>query len=361
MTETSPMSTAAPGIAAAPGTAGTPAQVGPPSSMSADVADASGITSRAMRRALLACWSLGTLLSIPSWSPDNLAGQVVCAVWLGVACLVVTARGARMPLLHAGLVALGPTVAGLALLAPLSSPPTTQMWAWQFAGNLLGLVAARGSRRVATVGFLSQTALLAVWVLAHRPATLTPAAVELLVACVPYAVGMVWFRILTTSLQAARSSDEATVRARMEAEAARAATLRGQELMDRVTAASAPLLGRLAAGDPSATGHECVVTEAAVRDLIRAPRLTAPPLATATARARDEGVAVTLLDDGEENTAIPPRVLTEAAGLVERSVRASATRILIRALPPGREDSMTFLADGMPGDAAVRQRWSFPG
>lgn len=333
----------------------------PPGPRTTDVTSASGITSRAMRRALMVCWVIGTSLSVPAWAGGSVAGYLLCSAWLGVSSYLVTSREPCLGPVRAGIIAAAPTVAACTLLLPLDSPPDSQMWAWQFSGNLLGLLAARGARAAGAAGLAAQVALLTFWLAGLPSTSLFSATVELLVACLPFAVGLVWYQILRSSLRSARISDEAAELARLEADAARTATQRGLELMDLVSTRSAPLLERLAGGDPTVTGRQCLVTEASVRDLIRAPRLTVPPLADAAAHARDEGVAVTLLDDGEESLPVPPGVLAEVAALVERSARMGATRVLVRALPSGRADSMTFLADGMPEDAALRWRWSFPG
>lgn len=327
-----------------------------------DAVHASGMTSRAMRGALMVGWVVGACASLPlSWhvSPP---GAVATAVWLGVASHAVTHPDTRLGPARTLVVATAPTVVAVSLLLLLDRTPTSQVWAWQFAGNLVGLLAARGRVAPALAGTVAQGVLLVAWLAALPAASRPGTGVSLLVmGLVPFLVGVAWCHFVRQSVLAARAADRQTERARLGADAAVVASERGVQLMSTVAALARPVLDRLTARE---TGGDvelgCRIAESAVRDLIRAPRLAVAPLDAACEAARRRGVLVALMDDGDEAAALPPGSLDELGELVRGAVARGDTRVQVRALPPGRDVALTFLSDGAPGGGQVRRQWPAP-
>jgi len=324
----------------------------------ADVATASGLTSRLMRIALMTAWGLGMALVVPARSSPSPVGVVASGLLVGLSCYLVTHPHPALGVPRTTIIVATAPVTALVWLQPFPSLPSTQLWGWQFAGNLMGLLAARGAMLPALGGALGQVAVLAVWVIRAGAVPTVLEVAALAQGVLPVLVGVVWNMLLTRSLRAAEHSDAVAEEAVRQTRAAEAAAERGLALLAEAGARARPVLERLAAGEGGPdVARDARVAEADIRDLIRATRLVVPPLDGACRTARESGVAVLLLDDGDEG-ALPARVLEEVAALV-RSASVAATRsITIRALPSGRRDLLTFLADGVDGAEPVRRRWA---
>lgn len=113
-----------------------------------------------------------------------------------------------------------------------------------------------------------------------------------------------------------------------------------------LAAAVVPLLEQIAAGEsPSEEQRrEYAVTEAALRDGVRGRSLMLPSVVEAARRARDRGVAVTILDD---RGSLPPdggAVARTVAATVEALDRAQGGSVTIRLVPAGRSVGLTVVA-----------------
>ncbi len=319
---------------------------------------ATGITSRSMRVSLLCIWALGTVLA--SLSPVGISpeARVAMTLWLGVALVFVSYPQPFLPWWRALINAATASVAAVLTLLPLTSVPTTQQWLWQMAGNVLGLLAARGAVAWTSAGAAGQGALVTYW-LVTLDTPVTVAGVSLIaVAFGPFIVGAIWWLLIRRNVSAQLRSDQLAERSRMDADNSRMAIARGRTVMNLATHAAQPVLDRLAAGETGpGIQHDSALAEATVRDLIRAPRLAAPPLDAACREARERGVDVVLMDDGDDQQPLPDHLREEACDLVGQALPRGDSHIQIRVLPPGRAVLATFLSEGAAESPPLRHRW----
>jgi hypothetical protein len=98
-----------------------------------------------------------------------------------------------------------------------------------------------------------------------------------------------------------------------------------------------PALEQIAATDEysDAQREQWLALESAIRDSLRAPSLMSPSIVAAAARARQRGVAVTLLDDGG---AVPLQAdeLDRIGEAIVRALDLAHGDVTARILPPGR-------------------------
>ena len=107
-----------------------------------------------------------------------------------------------------------------------------------------------------------------------------------------------------------------------------------------------PLLEKIASPGPltPAAVAACVLLEAHLRDLHRAPGLAVEPVSTAADNARGRGVEVILLDDGaltDTPDEVRDRVLTTITEYLDRCATGTVT---VRILPPRRALLATVVA-----------------
>ncbi len=140
-------------------------------------------------------------------------------------------------------------------------------------------------------------------------------------------------------------------RLRLEAERdTRAAVWRlRRDQLARLDERARPILQAVADGQSFDADQvrECRLTEAQLRDRIRAPHLDVPALADAAWAARARGVRVVLLDDrlGADDSlpGLGP-VLAESVRAIERA--GSGDEVIVRLLPPGRDRIATVAVSG---------------
>lgn len=125
-----------------------------------------------------------------------------------------------------------------------------------------------------------------------------------------------------------------------------------QEQLTRLDERARPLLEAIAAGGTLTEDQvrDSRLTEAQLRDRIRAPHLDVPAVADAAWAARRRGVRVLLLDDRPEDAdeVLPTgSLLAEAVRVIERAKRGD--EVTVRLLPPGRARLGTIAVGGVGG------------
>jgi hypothetical protein len=300
------------------------------------------------------------LLYVVGWS----GGQTLLlrgsfhAPWLLLCALAFTALAAvlltsltddPLPLRAAVPVALLPVATAATLLPQLDPLRPDLAWLLQIGCYLGGLLVVRGRAALAIGAGLVALLLVLVWAHAWRA---NGAQVMALIALPigAYAVGVLWCRLLATSVRAMRSHGTAEAHAALAEAASREAAAQVAGEMRAIAAEAAPLLDRIAAGGTLTAEErtEARVLEARLRDRIRARALAQPPLVDACDRARRAGTDVLLLDDSPAPLTLPTPVLQRIADLVGP---LAGGRVAVRVLPPGREAMVTVLIER---GAAVR-------
>lgn len=270
--------------------------------------------------------------------------QVVVATLLYAPVAVVALTGARPPgRVGTSLVVALPVLAALTTLPQLSAVPLSAIGVVQSSSYLTSALAVRGRERGAVVGFCLPAAVLVGW--GVQAGRLGEVAVALPLPLAALVVTFSWRRMLVRDAVEVDEQVGAQERLAVRTDAARLASDRAARRLAEVAELARPALAALAAGRPvdDEARTDLVVVEAAVRDLVRAPRLTAEPLRAACTAARRRGVRVVVLDDGDaDGPGLPPEVLRAMA---ERTGEAVAGSVTIRVLPRGRGALATVLVD----------------
>lgn len=329
------------------------------------VVETSGPASTELRVVLMLLWVIGTMISVPDPTLGSHWPKAITAVLIGLASLASTTKHARLKPWHVAAVLTNTVAATVFTLTAVTEFPSSQPWAWQMSGNICGLVAMRGNTRLALVCFAFQSAGLGVWAAANGPMTSAQ-----VIAATAYALsvsaGLVWNALVRRNLTTIIGRLDTAAQAQINREATAHAIAQGDRLVDRVQQYATPALEQIAnlrvgVKLTDALRLRSEIAEASVRDLIRAPRLTVPPLEAACYSARLTGVDVRLYDDGAEATPLPELVLDDAARLIIEAAEHGASGILLRALPQGRPDLLVLRAEGLPEDGAhgaiLRQSW----
>ncbi|MGW6033741.1 hypothetical protein ACWFOS_08760 [Gordonia terrae] len=173
------------------------------------------------------------------------------------------------------------------------------------------------------------------------------------VFCYPVLMIATLFALMATPMPERIRRIRADVFARAAAEAAtRAAAGERDRQMARLDARARPILRRIADGCefPPAEVGETRLTEAQMRDIIRAPAWDCAEVREAVWTARRQGVSVRLLDDGvsREGNAVIRRA---RAMLVDELValNGDAAELTARVLPPGRPLVASIVVQGVVG------------
>lgn len=295
---------------------------------------------------------LGILLTRPA--PGRLAVEVAVALVLtAVTFLVFRSRGARLPV-RAAAVATGLMGAtALASVGANGADPSLVTIVWLCSGWIVPqtYMAARGRPWWAVGSFVGNAAVLAggVAVLGGDAAPVLGNVIGL----VPLLLMSIVFGLAIERRARDITALRSRSREKTDEQAAAAATLVARdERLGWVRATAGPMLERIAAGErfTEAELRDVAVLEAHIRDTIRAPGLTGEPLDAAVRAARRRGVTVILLDDGgarEEGPAIVARCREVARARV--AAASAPGRIVVRLLPPGRPDVLSFAGDASPG------------
>lgn len=120
------------------------------------------------------------------------------------------------------------------------------------------------------------------------------------------------------------------------------------ERLDWIDRTAGPWLRRIASGTglDDEDRRTCLLLEASIRDVLRAPGLTGPELDGIVERARRRGVEVVLLDDGAL-TSSPPEARAALRALIAGLVDTTTSgRVTARIGPPDRDEVATILHTG---------------
>jgi hypothetical protein len=304
-----------------------------------------GLTSTATRVAMIVVWTTGvayTVLLWPAYPRPWLVVVGLLVTLVGIAAL--TAPEEEVPLRSALVVALVPLVNVAVLVPQLAEPTQNRVWLLEIGAYLTGLLAMRGRVAVACCGTGLLVAAVAVW------ATLSGGglAVAVAVLALPVSalvVGATWYVVLRRTLDQVTAHRQAGAVAARARRAAEAATEASRAELAVIAATVRPLLAEIAAGWPDGPqdADRYRITEAAVRDRLRARSLTVEPFADACTRARRRGVDVLLLDDGPADAApLSPALVTRLVTLVDG---IDLGRVTVRVMPAGRAGHLSVLAD----------------
>ncbi|MGC5256202.1 hypothetical protein ACPXCG_07590 [Gordonia sp. DT218] len=308
--------------------------------------DIYGLGSSTVTRGLGLFAAVYTVVTIAAgWhitSVHNWAGLIAGLVLFAIATLIVQrARGPRFPLSAAVPAALM-AVCGLAIslwslpgetyLQLQTAPPVSA------ATIVFTLLAVRGRPAFAWVGAVCCTGIAGLWGMAIGFGFASGAGNTAF--CYPVLVLAMLFMLMARPLaeRIRVLRERAVAQAATEAATAAAAAERGRQL-SRLGRRARPILGEIV------DGHEFTIdevadvrlTEAQLRDGIRAPAWESDPVRDAVWQARRRGVTVLLLDDGALSM-VPERVLLRRLRdvLVDELRPLDSGQVTARVLPPGR-------------------------
>lgn len=313
----------------------------------------------------VAAWVVYTLVHAGEAQPLS---SLVTLVAVGTAAIgvFVFTPGDPLPWWAALAVVLAGMVAAVSMAIGVRAYPWIPMQAWWLgtSAGLLALVAARGLRWWMFGGYaaIALTFGCAVW---FRDPEYLGLAVYWLVLSVPLLVMATVFVLILRPLV----GEIREYRLRREVEASDEAALRAvAEVRDRrlreVERLAGAMLERIAEGTSltDAEQERCRLLEARLRDGLRARALDSDEVADAVWRARERGVDVVLMDDGELVTEVG-EVVDEAAAAVLASVRSAVVevvdaardgRVTARVSPAGRTRAATVVALSAAGEVLRR-------
>lgn len=281
-----------------------------------------------------ACW---TIRMATTW----FALAVGFAMMVSAAILLMRYRGSKLPIRQAAIVtALGVGGLGVSLVSlprdtymTIQTTPVTSALA-----IILVLVALHGRPVVAWLGAACGTALAA---LGGAVTGIGPGVgVSSTVYWYPVLMVATLFALMATPMpeRIRNIREQAFARAAEEA-AADAAAVEHDRQMRGLDARARPILERIADGADFAPADVvgARLTEAQLRDAIRAPAWDCDGLRDAVWTARRHGVSVRLLDDGALHESDPAIGHVRAVLLeVLNSIEPGPATVTARVLPPGR-------------------------
>ncbi|WP_159620903.1 hypothetical protein [Ruania rhizosphaerae] len=276
-------------------------------------------------------------------SPAAAVGTLALAT-AGAVLLLLPIRSALYPRAAASAVVL--IVVGLSLASwnlPATGWPGWASWNWFASTLLLIVLVLRGRVLAAWAGFALHVLVVFGWVAqVGRPLT---QGVEFVAH---HAVLLLVFTLFSSVLRSTMRSIAQVEQAHLELVSSRAwadaAAGAREERVARVRSAGGDLLDILASDTPLTDQHrrECLLAEAAIRDVLRGGVLASDSVLAAARAARTRHVEVQLLDDG--GTSRPEhgdlgRMHEAARAALER---ADGGTVTIRRLPPGRPQLATI-------------------
>lgn len=318
--------------------------------------DDTGITAPALlwmntgrARVVAAVFVAVTLLSLPDYgNPDPRLPLLLLAVLVvgaGIAILVLT-RSDPMPRRSAILAGACPPIAavitGIAIPGPLNNPGQANALGAGVA--LCAFMCVRGRTGMAWVSQFFTTAVFSAWGQWTGQGWVTGFLIVLPNLAV-IMMSTLFARIMRpAALSVRRLHDEAEREtARLADGEARAAERERQNArLQDVAWPTVELLASRIALTPEQV-VDARLTEARLRDSVRAPILDVPPVVDAARRARERGVEVVLIDDHGMDVA-----RHQAAGFHQLAAdwldAARDGRVTVRVLPPGRSALATIVA-----------------
>jgi hypothetical protein len=262
-----------------------------------------------------------------------------------VAALLLTGRRPR-PLSGAAALALSACVVFSSVVGLFEftyTPVYASLWLLQVPTYMAAMLIARGNPWFGGITCTVVFAVALAWAIDvdESPATVARVLTNPVVGVI---VGYVWLAGIRYFTRRERAARDAAARAQARAAAEDAATEATNSDLAEIAAAARGPLNDLAGGrELDAAFHlELSVTEASIRDRIRAPQLRHPRVEEAIGRARTRGVDVVLLGEPDGQR----RLTQEHAEALRKAVDAvPAGRIVIRAVPPGRAEAVTVVVD----------------
>lgn len=228
---------------------------------------------------------------------------------------------------------------GLALLLDTVEPRAALAGLTAF---ILALLAIRGNLAAAAIGAAGMLAEIVAWGMYTQTAA-AEVGVHLVVNASVAGVGFLCRLLLVRIVNRERAHRRAEARSTLAAQVAQESARLAAAELALVRHEVLPLLTALRDGVPldRAALDELAVTEAAIRDRIRVPRLQAAGLPRAIRSARERGVGVHLMGHPDDER---PLISDALADAVARLLAAqSAGDVTIRTPPPRYDEALTVL------------------
>lgn len=311
----------------------------------------SGLGSRAGRVTMIVVWLAFSVYVIdpPGWPHPAVVAALL--LLLGATWFATAVVDEPLPWRHTALVlALASAGSVVAMIDPTLAP-LALAWLITLAGYQFAFVVIRGRGKVAVAAYLLTAVLMfgvgALVPDAHGSGSgwSDPPMPESLFSVASLLLGVVW-RALLLGVQRHIAAEE---RAESESRAAAAAVREAISVRESELAAAAdravPVLRRFVEGSFTVDDQiEAALAEAALRDGIRAGRLTTTPIRAAVENARRRGAAVVLFDDGDPHQVLPGSHVDRIVGMLDRA--GPQDRVTVRLLPPDRDLVGTVLLSG---------------
>jgi hypothetical protein len=306
----------------------------------------SGFERPATRWVLVLVWATGAVHGflvgrIPS---DDLFLPLAYGAALGAA-LLLTVRTPR-PLSRWTALALSACVVFSSVVGLFEftyTPEYASLWLLQFPTYMAAMMIARGNPWFGGLTCALIFVLTLAWAIDVAQSVTTVARV-LTNPVVGVIVGYVWLAGIRYFTRRERAARDAAAQAEARADAEEGAARAADADLDDVAATAGNALRELIGGRAldDAFHLELSMSEARIRDRILAPQLRHPLLEAAIGRARERGVDVVLLGEPDGGRALAD----DHAEVLARAVDAVRSgRIVIRAVPPGREEAVTVVVD----------------
>jgi hypothetical protein len=266
------------------------------------------------------------------------------AIYTAVGALLARSTAVPVPLGLTATAAVTPTA--LVLIAGWTATGAGySMWYLGMSVMMMMLLALRRRLAAAWIGALTMS--VAAIIVAEFTGFGATAGLEVVLRQLALlAVGTLFaLGIRRTQRQIVALAREGATRAAEEAAGA-AADAERRERLSWAHLLSTRLLETLASGRPitPALRLDAALTEAELRDGLRAPLLAREPVASAARAARARGVEVVLLDD--RGVDLPPDDHARVLAMVARELAATPSgRFVARLLPADRAQMLTIVAD----------------
>ena len=327
--------------------------------LTAQGAGGAGLGTSAARWSLVTVWALGVTGRVLQGSapPPEFTEIVAYATLLPTAFLLSTPGDRILSRARELAVVAGALVTQCLVIASTvrfdGDPTSQQIWPFNFASYLLGLLVARGNLIAGAIGGATFAALGIGWASAdgHTPTETIALVSTPLLALV---VGTVWHMVLSRVVSSERHHRSAEARAALAAELAAAAAEADRRALAEVLQGVGRPLRAVARGDEldDALRLELTLVESSVRDRIRSPWSRHPTLTAAITRRRRLGADVLLL--GERDEPLDDQLVAAAADLV---AHAPADSITIHAVPDGGHAAVLSILMRRP-DSTIRTQFA---
>ncbi len=299
---------------------------------------------------------LAALVSLPDYN----GGDNRSLPWLVLSVLVVAAGIAGLmatradPMPVAAALAVGASIPAAALITavavpvPPSSPNQTNALGAGVA--LCAFMCVRGQVKIAWLAELASLVIFTVW--GHRTGqgalagftVILPNLAVLLMATV-------FARVMRPAALEVRKLHAAAAAERGEISELNARRIEGERQNQKLQELAWPTVNLMASESPLTSEQiiESLLTEARLRDSVRAPILDIPGVVMAARAARQRNVEVTLYDDKGMDEAPASTVAAFRAVAVEWLSSVQDGKITVRVLPPRRPLQATIVAIAADG------------